>query len=61
MAASTADGITFIFYSLSLFCREYAEMTSVRYVDFDRPTALLAMKGKAIHHTPQLSSMEVQQ
>ena len=36
-------------------------MTSVRYVDFDRPTALLAVKEKAVHYTPQLSSMEVQQ
>lgn len=38
-------------------------MTSVRYVDFDRPTALLAVKEKAVYSsrsTPRLSSMEVQ-
>lgn len=36
-------------------------MTSVRYVDFDCPTALLAVKEKAVHHASQLSSMDVEQ
>lgn len=46
-------------------CREYGEMTSVRYVDFDRPVSLLNRKEKTSyrshHKAPPLTSMEAEQ